>query len=33
LTLVTRNVRDVAGTGVACLDPFDFRPPSGPPEA
>jgi predicted nucleic acid-binding protein len=22
LTLVTRNVRDVAATGVACLDPF-----------
>ena len=23
LTLVTRNVRDVAWTGVACLDPFE----------
>lgn len=23
LTLVTRNVRDVAGTGVRCLDPFE----------
>jgi predicted nucleic acid-binding protein len=25
LTLVTRNVRDVAWTGVACLNPFDVR--------
>jgi predicted nucleic acid-binding protein len=33
LTLVTRNVRDVAWTGVACLDPFDFRPASDPADA
>jgi predicted nucleic acid-binding protein len=25
LTLVTRNVRDVGWTGVACLDPFEYR--------
>ncbi len=24
LTLVTRNVRDIAGTGVRCLNPFEF---------
>ena len=23
LTLVTRNLNDISGTGVACLDPFD----------
>lgn len=26
MTLVTRNVRDVAWTGVACLNPFERRP-------
>jgi predicted nucleic acid-binding protein len=24
LTLVTRNVQDIAGTGVSCLNPFEF---------
>ena len=25
LTLITRNIDDIAGTGVACLDPFRHR--------
>jgi hypothetical protein len=29
LVLVTRNVKDVAWTGVACLDPFRGPTPPG----